>query len=233
MNNFWRLSVTSEKEIEPMLENSGLIAPQELFAKLRPRHGVLLATWDEAELVGNVLAFGVVKSVNYPKKSAEMLWRISDVTLKPNPAGRQFWRSKPFFKFAKDVSIRYMLDDLFSEHFPELEDIDYGKAKGLPNSSNNRIYQETPGYVYLIESEHGFKIGKTVNIKSRTRLFEVKLPFPIKLINYSWFDNYSKAERELHKKYSHKRREGEWFNLDAEDINYIKSQGENIPVDGL
>ena len=233
MNNFWRLPATSSEDVEGMLNEGNLVAPDELFSKLRPKHGILLANWDESELVGNVLAFGVVQSVNIPEHSAVVSWRSSDVTLRPNPGGRQFWRSKPFFKFAKDVSIRYMLDDLFAEHFPELEEMEFGEATGIVRPPAERQYQETPGYVYLIESEYGYKIGKTVNIKSRTRLFEVKLPFPIKLLNYSWFENYSKAERDLHMKFAHKRQEGEWFGLDSEDIEYIKNQGTQVPVAGL
>lgn len=233
MNNCWRLRANSSEDVERMLNDGNLIAPEELFPKLRPKHGILLANWDESELVGNVLAFGVVQSVNILEHSAVISWRSSDVTLRPNPAGRQFWRSKPFFKFAKGVSVRYMLDDLFSEHFPELEQMEFAEATGIERTSAKRQYQEIPGYVYLIESEYGYKIGKTVNIKSRTRLFEVKLPFPIKLLNYSWFENYSKAERDLHKEFAHKRQEGEWFELDSEDIEYIKKQGKQMPVAGL
>jgi len=233
MNNFWMLPVTAEKDINQMIESSSVQAPDELFSKLRPKHGILLSKWDEHALVGNVIAFGVVLSVNVPGRSAEISWCYTDVTLKPNSGGRQFWRSKPFFKFAKDVSIRYMLNDLFTEYFPELEEMEFGEAKGIPRTSNNRSYQEIPGYVYLIQSDHGYKIGKTINIKSRTRLFEVKLPFPIKLINYSWFENYSKAESDLHKHFAHKRREGEWFGLDAGDIEYIKGQGQQVSVAGL
>jgi hypothetical protein len=233
MNNFWRLPANSSSDIEKMLEEGSLIAPEELFSKLRAKHGILIAKWDETELVGNVVAFGVVRSANIPERSAVISWRTSDITLKPNLGGRQFWRTKPFFKFAKDVSIRYMLDDLFAEHFPGIDDMEFGATIGISRTSVERQYQECPGYVYLIESEHGYKIGKTVNIKSRTRLFEVKLPFPIKLINYSWFENYSKAESNQHKKFAHKRREGEWFELNSEDIDYIKNQGKQLPVAGL
>lgn len=233
MNNFWRLPAISSDDVERMLNAGDLAAPEELFPKLSPKHGILLASWDESELVGTVLAFGVVQSVNIPEHSAVVSWRSSDVTLRPNPSGRLFWRSKPFFKFAKDVSIRYMLDDLFAEYFPELEEMEFGEATGIERAPAERRYLQTPGYVYLIESEYGFKIGKTVNIKSRIRLFEVKLPFSIRLINYSWFEDYSKAERDLHKRFAHKRQDGEWFGLDSEDIEYIKNQGKQVPVAGL
>lgn len=233
MNHCWRLAVNSESEADTMVLESCLLAPAELYSKLRPRHCVVLAQWNEAETVGNVVALGVVLSVNVQDGSAKVCWARADITLKPNSSGRQFWRNKPFFKFADDVCVRYMLADLFAEHFPELDDMEFGKTLGLKSAGNRGQYLDIPGYVYLIESEYGYKIGKTVNIKSRTRLFEVKLPFPIKLINYSWFDSYSKAERELHVRFAHKRREGEWFDLDQADLDYIKSQGAQIPVAGL
>ncbi|MGB1262233.1 MAG: GIY-YIG nuclease family protein [Cognaticolwellia sp.] len=126
-----------------------------------------------------------------------------------------------------------MLDDLFSEYFPELEQMEFKRVIGNSDIVNTKSYQKTPGYVYLIESEYGFKIGKTVNIKSRTSLFSVKLPFPIKLINYAWFDNYSKAERDFHVEFADKRLEGEWFALTGADVSKIKSLGKNVPVEGL
>ncbi|MEB0028940.1 hypothetical protein QN375_24765 [Pseudomonas sp. MH9.2] len=53
----------------------------------------------------------------------------------------------------------------------------------------------------MIRSDHGFKIGKTVNMKNRTRLFEAKLLFPISIAHYAWFDDYSHAERSFHSTY--------------------------------
>ena len=233
MNSFWRLPVQSKDDVESMVRQSCLVAPSDLFHKIKPKHGIVLSEWDEPDLVGKVIAFGVIKSVNIPDQSAQVEWRTTDVTLKPNPSGRQFWRNKPYFKFAKDVSVRYMLDDLFSEHYPELDGMEFGGVTGGGASSSESVYQEIPGYVYLIESDHGYKIGKTVNIKTRTSLFSVKLPFPIRLINYAWFENYSKAERDFHKQFAHKRLEGEWFDLSDDDISKIKKEGQQVPVEGL
>jgi hypothetical protein len=111
--------------------------------------------------------------------------------------------------------------------------MEFGEVRGLPDPVANKTYQQIPGYVYLIESQYGYKIGKTVNIQSRINLFSVKLPFPIKLINYAWFDNYSAAEREFHELFSEKRLEGEWFDLSEDDIEIIKSKGKSVPVKNL
>lgn len=87
--------------------------------------------------------------------------------------------------------------------------------------------------MYVIRSEHGYKIGKTVNLKARTRLFEIKLPFPIQLEHYARFDDYCSAEQHFHRMFHAKRKEGEWFALEAADIAVIKTFGKAVPVHGL
>ena len=62
-------------------------------------------------------------------------------------------------------------------------------------------------------------------------LFGVKLPFPIEVLHYAWFENHSKAERDLHMRFASKRLEGEWFNLDDTDIRYIRGLGETLPAE--
>ena len=233
MKTFWRVPYYENDALSKMIKLSSLVAEPELFAKIRPGHGLVLSQWDNNLYLGKVAALGIVRSVNVPVYSATILWREAAITLKPNPSGRVYWRDKPFFKFAKDVSIRYMLDALFAEHFPEIDSIVFERTLGQSVPSQQTLYRAVPGYVYLIESKYGYKIGKSVNIKSRTNLFSVKLPFPIKLIHYAWFEDYSRVERDFHERYFDKRLEGEWFALDQEDINEIKSQGQTIPMEGL
>lgn len=83
----------------------------------------------------------------------------------------------------------------------------------------------TPGFVYLLRSEYGFKIGKTVSMKSRTRLFEVKLPFRFSVEHFAHFDNYTEAVRAFHDHFRSQRLEGEWFDLKPADLEHIKSLG--------
>ncbi|WP_323745073.1 GIY-YIG nuclease family protein [Noviherbaspirillum malthae] len=84
-----------------------------------------------------------------------------------------------------------------------------------------------------MRSQYGVKIGKSVDVRSRTRLFAVKLPFPTTVEHYAWFDDYSFAERDLHRKYHSKRLEGEWFDLSLDDVAHIKTLGRSVPVVGL
>jgi hypothetical protein len=63
----------------------------------------------------------------------------------------------------------------------------------------------------VIRSQYGFKIGKARYLHDRTRLFGVKLPFPIELELAAWCRLYGATERALHVEFARKRLEGEWF----------------------
>jgi len=58
-----------------------------------------------------------------------------------------------------------------------------------------RFMNPTIGVVYLIWSQYGYKIGKAVSVKNRTKLFKVKLPILIRMENYAKFSDYNQAER--------------------------------------
>jgi hypothetical protein len=229
--HFWRVAPGTSQEVDSMLAAGTLRAPAELFAKLRPRHGVVLGAWDPALRLGRVGALGIVTAVDVAAASASVDWRRVDITLRPNPSGRTFWANHPFFRFADEVAVRYMLADLFAEHFPAFGQTALASASrggelarcALPTSP-------VAGYVYVIRSPYGYKIGKTVNLKVRTRLFEVKLPFPVHVEHYAWFDDYTAAERGLHLRFQAKRLEGEWFALTADDLAEIRALGRPAPA---
>ncbi|AQU79371.1 MULTISPECIES: GIY-YIG nuclease family protein [Planococcus] len=83
---------------------------------------------------------------------------------------------------------------------------------------------KAPGYVYFVQ-EHitgSFKIGKTKQIDKRMNVFNVKLPFENKLIFLIKTADHHQTESAFHLHFSDKRLEGEWFNLTADDIRWIK-----------
>jgi len=77
------------------------------------------------------------------------------------------------------------------------------------------------GYVYFIKSEFGYKIGCTNNIAKRLKIFEVKLPFKVNLESYIESKDHNKLESMLHNLLSHKRIDGEWFDLTENDFSEI------------
>lgn len=223
IKNYWLLATSSLPSGYLPFDQDSLPGPPEFIRRLRPAEGIVLGSWNDQEQMGQISALGLCIDANGP--GAIIDWREVDLSLKPNPAGRTHWRSKPFFCFAASVVERYGLADIFAERYPDLDEYTFASPTPRPGITRRLPTIATPGYVYLIKSPYGFKIGKTVNMKSRTRLFEVKLPFRIKVEHFAWFENYSDAERSQHDKFRSKRLEGEWFDLDEVDISYIKTLG--------
>jgi len=81
------------------------------------------------------------------------------------------------------------------------------------------------GYVYLLKEVNGehHKIGKTIDLKNRIKMFNVKLPFEVELIHTIRADDYDLAEELAHIHFAKKRVKGEWFLLDEQDIENFKS----------
>lgn len=83
-----------------------------------------------------------------------------------------------------------------------------------------------PGYIYFVQEHMNgtFKIGKTKHIEKRMNVFGVKLPFKNELIYLIKTGNHHQSEVAFHKHFFHKRLEGEWFELNQEDITWVKEQ---------
>lgn len=85
------------------------------------------------------------------------------------------------------------------------------------------------GFVYLVRSEGGYyKIGRTKNPANRIKTFKVKLPFEIEYVAIIQTNDMYALEKELHKKYKPKKVNGEWFSLNDDDLNYIKSLSASV-----
>ena len=128
------------------------------------------------------------------------------------------------FKFAKSVVERYMLATIFTEHFPEMTQVTNDGEAHKVESNKSLISgdMEPGGYVYLIKSPYGYKIGKTKNMKQRSQLFSVSLPFQIEILRYGCeFADYWATELRYHRTYAHKRLEGDSFNLNESDVSAI------------
>ena len=259
-SGFWRVSpskvlVHSGRPADVQQVESGRIE------RLGVGQGLLVGDLNPSTGCGEIVWVGVIDSVSIPDQSISVVWRNSDFTLKPTPSGQVYWRKYDWFNFNPEVVDRYMLNAIFADIFDDVswvksrkraplvpreqsvEDVHSevtvvdgvpdptGELVGLPSvrASSN----PTVGYVYLIWSQYGYKIGKAVNVKSRTKLFEVKLPFPIRVEHYARFSDYSRAEKALHVHFHEKRQEGEWFALNDADVAFIKSYGKPQPTGSL
>jgi DNA-binding MarR family transcriptional regulator len=115
------------------------------------------------------------------------------------------------------------LFNLENQKYVTLEEMNEIREKRTDEYNSDEIKTTNVGYVYIIKSEYGYKLGKSKKIEDRLSLFNVKLPFKIDVVGYYMVKNMSKMETYLHKKYNHLRLEGEWFNLSKEDLLEVSS----------
>lgn len=84
--------------------------------------------------------------------------------------------------------------------------------------------RDKSGYIYLARSETGhFKIGLSINPAKRIKIFDTKMPVAVELIHTIPADDMRQAEGILHETFADKRHEGEWFNLDQNNVAYIRT----------
>lgn len=77
--------------------------------------------------------------------------------------------------------------------------------------------------IYILYSCGYYKIGITTNINKRISDLQTGNPFLIQLVFFKIVNDASDLESELHKKYKNKNVLGEWFWLNNEDIQDIRS----------
>ncbi len=78
------------------------------------------------------------------------------------------------------------------------------------------------GYIYLIGSQEGYyKIGKDKDVSNRYKLIGVNMPFPTEILHTIAVSDMAYTERCLHQRFSTKRRHGEWFALNPEEVASI------------
>ncbi len=79
------------------------------------------------------------------------------------------------------------------------------------------------GYIYIIKTSSGlYKLGKTINIDQRHKTFRSIDPFAKRII-VALVEDYHTVERELIKKFKHKRRHArELFSFSRDDLLEIE-----------
>lgn len=91
------------------------------------------------------------------------------------------------------------------------------KAKGWEEERLRRRRNQI-GYIYILKSGHGYKIGKSANYKKRTADIIGSMPFKCDVFLVIKMKGYHYAEPEIHALVSGVKINGEWFDLSSNDI---------------
>ena len=90
-----------------------------------------------------------------------------------------------------------------------------------PDSPDTETHSsDTPsvGYVYLIKSGRYYKVGKTNAMGRREYELAIQLPEKATTVHTIKTDDPAGIEAYWHRRFDPKRKNGEWFDLDAADI---------------
>lgn len=85
------------------------------------------------------------------------------------------------------------------------------EANAKPDTSND-------GFVYLLKSGRHYKIGKTNSVGMRERQLQIQLPEKARTVHAIKTDDPSGIEAYWHRRFEAKRKNGEWFELSAQDV---------------
>ena len=91
--------------------------------------------------------------------------------------------------------------------------------KHLARNFSRQVADSRIGVVYFLRADNGLtKIGRTMNMGQRFKVFSTHLPYELEVVRLIHSDNCHELERRLHLRFADKRVRGEWFNVTQDDI---------------
>lgn len=91
-------------------------------------------------------------------------------------------------------------------------------ASAAPTEKPGRALAIEIGSVYLMKSGKFFKIGHTNSVGRRERELAIQLPDKLKVVHEIRTDDPVGIEDYWHRRFALRHRNGEWFDLTAEDV---------------
>ena len=91
-----------------------------------------------------------------------------------------------------------------------------------PEDSGNTVEEMEHGYVYLMKSGKYFKIGRSNSPGRREYELAIQLPEPVTTVHTIETDDPSGIERYWHERFSERRKNGEWFELNKNDVSAFR-----------
>ncbi|MHB1250135.1 MAG: GIY-YIG nuclease family protein [Polaromonas sp.] len=90
----------------------------------------------------------------------------------------------------------------------------------VPTEANSR--DETIGFVYLLKANRYFKIGRSNSFDRRSRKLAIQLPERAETVHVIRTDDPIGIELYWHRRFESKRKNGEWFELDTQDVKVFR-----------
>lgn len=147
---------------------------------------------------------------------------MEDYTTTTDPVGGKTCPKCGVFKIITEYALNKTTKDGYHYQCRECNNL-YTKEWRLSNGYQTRTNSASAGYVYLLRLLHYYKIGIAVDVNRRVNTLNSGLPFDVEIVHTLYVDNMAKAEAFLHRSFEKKLVRGEWFLLQPEDVDFIKS----------
>jgi len=132
--------------------------------------------------------------------------------------------SKEYVKQLKKACDTHLgLDDKYLFNLIETENNRQKKQQAKDDATLNQELKDVmhpyiPGYIYLLRSKLGYKIGKSKTKKRPEKLSTILLPIKISIVFCSRVFDYNVVEKWLLEQYSSCIIKGEWFKLTCRNV---------------
>jgi len=138
----------------------------------------------------------------------------------------QFPTHRTFSRFGKKADLVQAVLDYCQCHDVVGEVIDICKTEALKAKPKKQPISKREdveyGFVYLMKSGKSYKIGRSKCAEKREYELRILLPEKLKLVHKIKTDDPVGIEQYWHNRFKDKRKNGEWFDLTASEINAFK-----------